>query len=85
MVRTIIPFTHYSEFVAEAKTIQRSLEGQVTVPAVRRAVEDLADLAVRALAETNDAFEGLASLVMALHPEVTPRPRASRVTDKAPR
>jgi hypothetical protein len=84
MVRTI-PFTHYVEFVAEARAIQRSLKRQGTAPAVRQAVEDLADLAVRALAETNDALEGLASLVMALHPEVTRRPRASRVTDKARR
>ena len=84
MVRTI-PFTHYAEFVAEAKAIQRHLEGQVTAPAVRQAVEDLADLAVRALTETNDVFEGLASLVMAFHPDVKRKPRASRATDKARR
>jgi len=35
----------------------------------------LADLAVRTLAETNDAFEGLAAVVMALHPEVKRTPR----------
>jgi len=84
MVRAI-PFTHFSEFVVEAKAIQRSLEGRVTVPAALQAVEDLVDLAVRALAETNDVFEGMASLVMALHPQVTRKPRAGRVTDKGRR
>ena len=34
-------------------------------------VADLADLAVKALEEAQQSIEGLAALVMALHPEVT--------------
>ena len=73
----VIPLTHYAEYYAQAKAIQRRLGKGVASPAaVRQALGDLADLAVRALAETNDAFEGLAALVMALHPEVRRTPRA---------
>ena len=40
-------------------------------------VADLADLAVKALEEAQQSIEGLAALVMALHPEVrrTGQPR----------
>lgn len=70
MVRAI-PLTHYVEYVAQAKAIQQSPgKGNASTPAVRQALVDLVDLAVRALAETNDAFEGLAALLMALHPAV---------------
>ena len=66
-----IPLTHYAEFHGEAKAIQRRLANAPASPAAhRQALVDLAALAVRALAETNDAFEGLAALVLALHPEV---------------
>ena len=74
-----IPLTHLSDYVAEAKAIQRSV-GQRT-PArteVRQAVADLAGLAVKALEDADQAIEGLAALVMALHPEVPRTRRAGR-------
>ena len=83
MVRAI-PLTHYVEFVAQAKAIQQRLGSRTAAPAVRQALVDLADLAVRALAETNDALEGMAALVMALHPEVKRTPQARRVTSRRP-
>jgi hypothetical protein len=80
-----IPFTHYGEFVAQAKAIQQSLaKGSGSTAALRQALVDLADLAVRALAETNDVFEGMAALVMALHHEVKRRPQARRTISRRP-
>ncbi len=84
MVRTI-PLTHYVDFVAQARVIQQRLGSRTDAPAVRQALVDLTNLAVRALAETNDAFEGMAALLMALHPEVRRTPRASRTTCRRPR
>lgn len=76
MIRSI-PVTHYLEYVAEAKAIRQRLAKAPTSTAVhRQALGDLADLAVRVLAETNDVFEGLAAFVMALQPEVRRQPRA---------
>ena len=55
---------------------------------VRHAVMDLADLAAKALEEAAQVFEGLALIVLALHPEVmrgrSRRKRAPRATT-APR
>jgi len=79
-----IPFTHYLEYVAEAKAIRRRLgPGTAGAATVQQGLVELADLAVRALAETNDVVEGLAALVMALHPEVQRTPRARRKTSRA--
>ena len=77
MVRAI-PRTHYGEFEAQAKPIQQRLGSRTAAPV------DLADLAIRALAETNDVFEGMAALVMALHPEVNRTPQARRATSRRP-
>jgi hypothetical protein len=68
--------THYVELVRQAKAIQQRLDSQTAGPAVRQALLDLTDLAVRALSETNDAFEGLAALVMALHAGINRRRQA---------
>ena len=74
---TSIPLTHFSEYEAAARAIQHSLgKGTPSPAAVRQAVVDLTDLAVRALEEVNQTFEGLALLVIALHPEVKRSPRA---------
>jgi hypothetical protein len=74
-----IPLTHLSDYVVEAKAIQRSVGQRTGADAdVRRAVADLAGLAVKALEDTDQAIEGLASLLMALHPEVTRKSRAGR-------
>ena len=67
----VILLTHFPEYHAQAKAIQRSLsKGQTSPAALRQALEELAELAVKTLAEINDAFEGLAAIVIALHPEV---------------
>ena len=68
-----IPLTHYGEYVAQAKAIRQNLRDQTAPAAIRQAVVDLADLAVRALDESAQVYEGLAALVMAMHPEVTRR------------
>jgi hypothetical protein len=68
--------THYVELVRQAKAIQQRLDSQTAGPAVRQALLDLTDLAVRALSETNDAFEGLATLVMTLHAGINRRRQA---------
>jgi hypothetical protein len=74
-----IPLTHLSDYVAEAKAIQRSVGQHTGADAdVRRAVADLAGLAVKALEETDQAIEGLAGLLIALHPEVPRTSRAGR-------
>jgi hypothetical protein len=63
--------------VATAKAIQRTIGANAPEGAdLRQVVADLAQLAVKALEEAQQAIEGLAALVMALHPEVTrTRPR----------
>ena len=79
-----IPLTHYVEYVAQAKAIQQRLSlGAPSAAAVRQGLVDLADLAVKALGETNDVFEGLAALVMALHPAVKRSTRAPEATERA--
>jgi hypothetical protein len=77
MVTKTIPLTHFAEYVATAKAIQRTVGASGPAGAdLRQVVADLAQLAVSALEETQQAIEGLALLVMALHPEVTrTRPR----------
>ena len=78
-----IPFTDYAKYLAQAKAIQHSLEKGTRPATVRQAVGDLADLAVKVLAETNEAFEGLAAFIMALHPEVKRTPPAIQATSEA--
>lgn len=73
MVRTI-PLTHYREYLAQAQAIQQTLGDQTDPATVRQAVVDLAGLAVRALEETMQAFEGMTMLLMALHREVKRSP-----------
>ena len=74
MAHTIL-LTRFPEYHAQAKAIQRSLGKEpASTATVRQAVADLADLAIKTLAETNDAFEALAAVVMALHPEVKRTP-----------
>jgi hypothetical protein len=71
MAKTI-PLTNFDKYVTVAKAIRGDLGKSTASPlAVRRAVEDLADLAVKALEEAQQSIEGLAALMMALHPEVT--------------
>jgi len=78
-MRKALPLTHLSHFVAEAKAIQRSVGQRTGADAdVRRAVADLAGLAVKAVEDADQAIEGLAGLLIALHPEVTRKPRAGR-------
>ena len=72
MVTKAIPLTRFGEDVATAKEIQRRVSTSASASAdLRPVVADLAALAVRALEEAQQSIEGLAALVMALHPEVT--------------
>jgi len=77
MVTKTIPLTRFADYVATAKAIQRTIGANAPEGAdLRQVVADLAQLAVKALEEAQQAIEGLAALVMALHPEVTrTRPR----------
>lgn len=70
MERTI-PLTRFAEHHAQAKAIQRRLDnGAAETAALRQVLKDPIELAVQTLAEANDAFEGLAAVVMILYPEV---------------
>jgi hypothetical protein len=72
MVKRTIPMTHFAEYLAIAKEIQRAIgQGGPAAADLRLVVADLAALAVKALEEAHQSFEGLAALVMAMHPEVT--------------
>ena len=72
MVKRTIPMTHFAEYLATAKEIQRAIgQGGPAAAELRQVVADLAALAVKALEEAHQSFEGLAALVMAMHPEVT--------------
>jgi len=77
MVTKTIPLTRFADYVATARAIQRTARASGPAGAdLRQVVADLAQLAVKALEEAQQAIEGLAALVMALHPEVTrTRPR----------
>ena len=80
VTKQVIPLTRFGDYVATAKEIHRKVS--TTAPAcadLRPVVADLAALAVKALAEVQQSIEGLACLVMALHPEVT-RTRQPRKT-----
>ena len=71
VTKQMIPLTRFADYVATAKAIHRKVGP--TAPAcadLRPVVADLADLAVKALEEAQQSIEGLAALVMALHPEV---------------
>lgn len=76
MAKTI-PLTNFAKFMTDARAIQRGLGGEAASPeTIRQAVVDLTDLCAKALEEAAQVFEGLALLVMSLHPEVTrARPR----------
>jgi hypothetical protein len=68
----MIPLTRFADYVATAKAIQRTVGARgPTGTDLRQAVADLAGLAVKALEEAQQSIEGLAALLMALHPEVT--------------
>jgi cation transport regulator ChaC len=70
----MIPMTHFAEYLATAKVIQRAVgESGPAAADLRQVVADLAALAVKALEEAHQTFEGLAALLMAMHPEVTRR------------
>ena len=72
MAEKIIPMTRFLDYLATAKEIQRAVgAGGPAAPDLRPVVAGLADLAVKVLEEVHQAIEGLAALVMALHPEVT--------------
>lgn len=67
-----MPLTHFADYVATATEIQRTVGASAPAGAnLRQTVADLADLAVKALAEAHQAIEGLAALITALHPEET--------------
>lgn len=71
MERTI-PLTNFGAYTTEARAIRQALKSQTTsADTMQEAVTRLTDLAVRALEEANQTFEGLAALVMAMHPEIT--------------
>ena len=72
VTKQVIPLTRFADYLATAKEIHRKVS--TTAPAcadLRPVVADLAALAVKALEEVQQSIEGLAALVMALHPEVT--------------
>ena len=72
MVTKAIPLTRFADYVADAKQIQRRVSTSAPASAdLRPVVADLAALAVRALEEVHQSIEGLALLLMALHPEVS--------------
>ena len=72
MVRKRIPMTHFADYLATAKEIERAVgTSGPTAADLRPVVAALAALAVKALDEAHQSFEGLAALVMAMHPEVT--------------
>ena len=78
MVTKTIPLTRFADYVATARAIQRTARASGPAGAdLRQVVADLADLAVKALEELCQSYEGLALLVMAMHPEV-PRTRRPR-------
>ena len=75
VTKKVIPMTRFADYVATAKAIQQTVGASSPAGAdLRQAVADLAGLAVKALEEAQQSIEGLASLVMALHPEVTRTP-----------
>ena len=80
MVKKTIPMTHFADYLTTAKEIQRALGARGPAAAdLRQLVTDLATLAVKALEEVHQSIEGLAALVMALHPEVTRTRRERKV------
>jgi len=78
VTKQMIPLTRFADYVATAKAIHRKVGPTApTCADLRPVVADLAALAVEALEEVHQAIEGLAALVMALHPEM-PRTRRPR-------
>jgi len=75
-----IPLTNFAKYMRVAEAIRRDLRKSPGSPAaVRQAVVDLADLAAKALEEAAQVFEGLAMILLSLHPDVTRgRPREKR-------
>ena len=72
MVKKTIPMTRFLDYLTTAKEIERTVgEGGPAAADLRPVVAALAALAVKALEEVHQSIEGLAALVMALHPEVT--------------
>ena len=72
VTKRMIPLTRFADYMATAKEIHRKVRTSAPACAdLRPVVADLAALAVKALEEAQQSIEGLAALVMALHPEVT--------------
>jgi len=75
-----IPLTHLAEYLKTAKEIQRAVRASAPAEVdLHQVVAALADLAVKALDEVHQSFEGLAILLMALHPEVSRSHRQAKV------
>jgi hypothetical protein len=71
VTKQMIPLTRFADYLATAKELHRKVSTGAPAGAdLRAVVAELADLAVKALEETHQAIEGLAAIVMALHPEV---------------
>lgn len=80
MVTKTIPLTRFAEYVVTAKAIQRAVGASGPANAdLRPVVADLVRLAVKALEEAQQSIEGLAALIMAMHPEVTRTRRAGKI------
>ena len=78
VTKQMIPLTRFADYVATGKEIHRKVGPSAPAGAdLRPVVADLADLAVKTLEEAQQSIEGLAAIVMALHPEVgrTRQPR----------
>ncbi len=66
-----IPLTNLSAYIPTAKAIRQTVgKPNLSCEEIRKAVEALADLVVKALAEAHQSIEGIAVLMMALHPEL---------------
>ena len=80
VTKQVIPLTRFADYLATAKEIQRAVgAGGPAAADLRPVVAALAALAVKALDEAHQSFEGLAALVMAMHPEVTRTRRARKI------
>jgi len=70
MVQTV-RYTHLLEYASRANAIQASVaRSDVTTDEMRRAVEALAALGAEALKDLFQSVEGIAALMIALHPDI---------------